>query len=166
MKSIVLKKDNFLNVPFFAFVIIAFIILPGKSFSTVSGNESIDADAGTEQIKLGSAILRTAVSFTVVLILLILAVYGIRWLQQRTRAGMSSQPLGIMGTLSLGPKKSIHLVRVMDRIILIGAADGSLSLLSELSKEETDSLLKSNAKATTNFSSVLSNQLLQFKKKA
>jgi flagellar biosynthetic protein FliO len=70
----------------------------------------------------------------------------------RNRDGL----IEVMETAYLGPKKSVSLVRFSDRAVLIGSGNDHISVLAELSQEETTKLLarKEIVKNTIGFKTV------------
>ncbi len=61
---------------------------------------------------------------------------------QRVTGGRNGKLLEVLETAYIGQKKSISLVRFSDRAVLIGAGDDNLSVLAELSQEETAKLIE------------------------
>lgn len=65
--------------------------------------------------------------------LIFLALAGLRWLQRdRIRAATGSATIRVLETTGLAPGRSLHLVVVGEKTLLIGATDHQLSLLAEL----------------------------------
>lgn len=56
---------------------------------------------------------------------------------QRYSPGHKGSLMEVVETLSIAPKKTLSLIRVVDRTVLIGVTDEHISVLSELDEEET-----------------------------
>lgn len=63
-----------------------------------------------------------------------------RW--QARRANQSGRQLRVVESVRLSPKQALHLVRIGDRCVLIGATDQSIALLSELESLETSAAVE------------------------
>ncbi len=71
----------------------------------------------------------------VILLIVGLAIVARKWM---LAPGItSSKQLKVLETLSLTPKRSIHVVRWNEQVFMIGATDQNISLLSELDPSET-----------------------------
>ena len=81
----------------------------------------------------------TALGFTIVLLIIALWIFRkILRLQGSTRVrGSAVQVLEIQ---HIDPKKSIALVRILDRVLIVGCAENSMSSLGELSFEDIERL--------------------------
>ncbi len=72
------------------------------------------------------------------LALVIALIYASLYLLRRWKGILPGAPvrqLAVMETLRLSPRQSLHLVKVSDRLVLIGATDQNLSLLTEVKGE-------------------------------
>lgn len=90
----------------------------------------------------------------VVIGLIYLALAGLRWLQKnRQQLASGGSAIRILETTGLGPGRSLHLVVVGEKALLIGATDHHLSILAELADvaaplpEETSTFDETLAKA-------------------
>lgn len=84
------------------------------------------------------------------LILVIFCAYGALWLLKRTmnrnRGARGRQArLEVIDSTFVAPKKSVSLVKVGDRSVLVGVTDQQISVLTELSCEETEKMLADDA---------------------
>jgi flagellar biosynthetic protein FliO len=112
------------------------------------------------QMDLRKAVVRTMLSLGIVIILLFGFIWGVKWLQTKARTTyQTTRALKVMESLPLGPKKSIHLVKAADRVFVLGAADGQISMLLELKKDEIAKLQENNTKKARSFSKALAAQL-------
>ena len=82
------------------------------------------------------AVLRSAAALAVTLGLLALAFRLLRRLQAGELAGRPGLPLHVLRRVALGPRQSVALVRLGDRVLVLSVADGGSSLLTELSADE------------------------------
>lgn len=74
-----------------------------------------------------------ALKLFLVIGLIYLALAGLRWLQKgRIQVAAGSTTIRILETTGLAPGRSLHLVVVGEKTLLIGATDHQLSLLAEL----------------------------------
>src|SRR5688572_3731352 len=72
-----------------------------------------------------------AVSFLSLGLVCLVAYLVLRWLG-RLGVGKASGPMRVLATCSLGPRRNLHIVEVTGRCFLIGAGEGSTSLIAEL----------------------------------
>ncbi len=145
------------------------VVSPFDSFAaerneTESDSLSVAPPANNNPATLdyGAAMLRTVVSLVIVILLLIALFLGIRWLQRKSFPGRgATEVLGIVGALSLGPKRNVTLVRIADRVLVVGSSEAGLSLLAELKGEEAATVLAAKGKLGGSFASTLTSQLSQ-----
>ncbi len=78
------------------------------------------------------------------LALVVALIYGVRWALRRVQAGRTGRTAGSgmrpVASLPLGPRGTLHLVRVGDDVILLGQADGQLAALRSYGREEAERL--------------------------
>ncbi|MDY0001638.1 MAG: flagellar biosynthetic protein FliO [Polyangia bacterium] len=87
----------------------------------------------------GGLLLRTLIALLVVLVL---AWVFLRWGLRRLLPGGATQgPLRVLGRLPLDGRRAVVLVEAAGRFLLLGVADGSVSLLSELEPEAVKAAL-------------------------
>lgn len=77
-------------------------------------------------------------SFTVVLVLLGLVLFGLKKMQNGSLLGMSPRRIRILDTISIGPRQKIILLRVRDEDILVAVTPQQINTLAgfPLSAEE------------------------------
>lgn len=77
-------------------------------------------------------------SFTVVLVLLGLVLFGLKKMQNGSLLGMGQRRIRILDTVSIGPRQKIILLRVRDEDILVGVTTQQINTLAgfPLSAEE------------------------------
>ncbi|NJN92608.1 MAG: flagellar biosynthetic protein FliO [Anaerolineales bacterium] len=82
-----------------------------------------------------------ALKLLLVIGLVYLALTGLRWLQKsRIQADAGGTTIRVLETTGLAPGRSLHLVVVGEKTLLIGATDHQLSLLAELADVATSPL--------------------------
>lgn len=112
------------------------------------------------EMNFGKVLLRTIFSLILVILLLVVFIAGIKWLQTRTQSGYSKlRSMSIQETITLGPKKQLFLVTVLDRVLLIGASENNLSLILEMTEEEKKKIFGKKPVKTHSFSKTLANQI-------
>lgn len=85
----------------------------------------------TRDASLGLLAFKMAGNTLAVLACLYLVLIGLRRWQTQV-ASISDRQLSVIETLRLSPKQVLHLVRVGDRQLLLGASDGQVALLAEV----------------------------------
>ncbi|MEP7116512.1 MAG: flagellar biosynthetic protein FliO [Acidobacteriota bacterium] len=87
------------------------------------------ADALAAPAALGMSGLRSFLALGVVAALLALTVWGIG---RMTQARRGRQPINVESAVTLGDKRSLVIVSVEGRRLLVGLAPGSVTLVTEL----------------------------------
>ncbi|MGI9659188.1 MAG: FliO/MopB family protein [Gaiellaceae bacterium] len=85
----------------------------------------------------------TLVRMVVGLAIVLAVIYGVYWLlrtQRRSKGMLSDERIGVLATTTLAPNRTIHLIRVGDELLLVGAAENSISPLRSYTAEEAASL--------------------------
>lgn len=85
----------------------------------------------TRDASLGLLAFKMAGNTLAVLACLYLVLIGLRRWQTQV-ASISDRQLSVIETMRLSPKQVLHLVRVGDRQLLLGASDGQVALLAEV----------------------------------
>ena len=80
------------------------------------------------------------IGLAIVIILLILTLWILKYISRFRFPSMGVEPIQVLSLRYLEPKKAIALVRVADRVFIIGVADQALTTLGELSLEEAGTL--------------------------
>lgn len=75
------------------------------------------------------------------LVVVVIAIYGAVWGLKRLNGGRrrgrnGRQLLEVVETAYLAPKKSVALVRVADKAVVVGVTDGQMSVLTELDSDQ------------------------------
>ncbi len=76
------------------------------------------------------------------LVIVVLAIYGAVWGLKRLNGGRrrrhsGQQLLEVIETAYLAPKKTVALLRVADKAIVVGITEGQMSVLTELDSDQT-----------------------------
>lgn len=103
---------------------LAGVVLLAALLLAFTGGSSRDAGLGVLALKMAGNTLA-------VLACLYLVLIGLRRWQTQV-AAISDRQLSIIETLRLSPKQVLHLVRMGDRQLLLGASDGQVALLAEV----------------------------------
>lgn len=117
--------------------------------------------------------LKMILSLAVVLAVFGAAVFAFKKLSGSSKSfltkgkGLTGKPLEVLAFQSLGPGRSVYLVRCLDRKILVGATNASITRLAEMGTDEDNqedafsNLLdgENPARAETGFKANLSNSL-------
>jgi len=93
----------------------------------------------------GDSLLWPMLKLVGALLLVVAAIYGFlfvlkKMMGQGSRSG--GRLIEVLESSAIGPKKSVALVRYTDKAVLVGIADNSISVLAELSPEETGKILQ------------------------
>ena len=98
------------------------------------------ADGVITPAALGASGLRSFLALAVVAAVLALAVWGIG---RVTQARRGRQPIDVESAVALGDKRSLVIVSVEGRRLLVGLAPGSVSLVTELRASFDETLTRS-----------------------
>ena len=97
-----------------------------------------------------------AAALGLTLLLLILAVWLLKKIMRVRRfPGTAPGPVSLLALHYIAPKKAIALVRVVDRILIVGISEQSLSTLGELTPDEIGKLDQGGPQDAGVFSSIL-----------
>ncbi len=99
--------------------------------SAVLGANLMETDS------VGSMIVRLMLSLAAIILLIFVTLWGIRRLQGRRWTGkMNAKPIQVIDRVHLAPKRSLDVVSVGNRILLLGVTEHGINLLTELSADE------------------------------
>jgi len=82
-----------------------------------------------------SLVIKTIFSFSVVVILMFGFLYALRKFYLKI-PNPSSLSMRIYARLQIQPKKSIYIVRILNKVLILGVAENSISILSEINDPE------------------------------
>jgi flagellar protein FliO/FliZ len=101
--------------------------------------------AGTQITELNSNIdflglfLKSVGAFILVSILIFATVYILRqFYKLKSSKGFNANFINIIGSTFLSPKKSIYLVEICEKILVLGVTDTDISILTEFNKDELE----------------------------
>lgn len=128
----------------------------------------LEADAGTG---FGSSLMPTAFKMICALVIVLLLVYGCIYLLKRLSGqrhhGGGRNLLQVIETVHVAPKKTISLVRVAGRSVLVGVTENSMTALTELDQEETSAAIDMDSKTerseAVGFKEILNNASTKLK---
>lgn len=84
------------------------------------------------------SLIRMISALSIVLICIYLALYLLkRIMGKRYSGGGRYNLLEVLGTICVAPKKTVSLIRVADKSVLVGMTDNQISVLTELDTAET-----------------------------
>jgi flagellar protein FliO/FliZ len=102
--------------------------------------------------------------FIVVLVLAI-TYFVTRWIAKGQKRVSGSSGIEVIDTGRLTNDKYIQIVKVADRYLVLGLSKENITMLTELSEEEVDSLCLEEKKELPGFSDILKNMKSRVEKK-
>lgn len=90
-------------------------------------------------------IIKTIGAFGIVLGLMIAALYGIKLWDKRLKGG-KKDPIEVIATKMISPKKYLCIVRVMDKTMIIGASENTMNLFGTLESKNFEAMLEDKLK--------------------
>ncbi len=98
-------------------------------------------ETARSEINLLAETFKVLLALGLTLVLLVAVLWVLRTaVRGKAVAGMDGGVIRILETRHIDPKKKIVLVRVLDRVLIIGCAEQSLTHLGELSTDDIDRL--------------------------
>jgi flagellar biogenesis protein FliO len=91
----------------------------------------------------------------IVIILLILTLWLLKHLMRFKTPGMDANAIDVISIRYLEQKKAVALVRVLERVLIVGISDNSVSLLGELTSEEASGIKIAAARNVNVFGDIL-----------
>ena len=123
---------------------------PAINFSTDAGQKTQASQELTEKsspepatetpVNFASLLLRTVLSLIFVAALIYVCVALLRKYTHLQDKKAGSHLIEVVSSTFLAPKKSIYLVQVLDRLLVLGVTEASISLLSEIPQSEAQEL--------------------------
>jgi flagellar biogenesis protein FliO len=85
-----------------------------------------------------------------------------RYLSQGKRLGGQSLPIRVLSSSTIGPKKSLCVVDVLDHVLVLGVTDAQISVLLEIPADKVHeslrpALQRENQSSRPNFNELLKN---------
>ncbi len=118
-----------------------------KSFETVSQSSLQLDDGSASSFAETPSVVPSLFRIICALVLVIGSIYGglflLKKMMGRKYAGAKNNAnLEVLETIHIAPKKTVTLLRVGEKSVLVGTTEGSMSLLSELDNAATAKLLQ------------------------
>jgi flagellar biogenesis protein FliO len=111
-----------------------------QGFQTATGShDSLASYTSTFTSEL-ALFFRFIIGLAIVIILLILTLWFLRSIMRAKIAGGGYGAIDVVSIRYIDQKKAIALIRVLNRVLIIGIAENTLSVLGELTPEEIGSL--------------------------
>jgi len=86
-------------------------------------------------------LLKTVGSLVIIFVLIFIVVYYFKkFYLGKKGSNLNSGSMDIVGTLYLAPKKTISLVKIGKRVVVLGLTENNISYLSEISLEEFEEM--------------------------
>ena len=84
----------------------------------------------------GSMVWMVVKTFGLLIVIIALIVLTLNLMKRLVRpggnGGSGQSPMQVIGTLFLEPKKGIYLVKMVDRLLILGVTEGSISILEKV----------------------------------
>ena len=103
-----------------------------SSDSSISFTDSLSSELGLY--------VRFIIALAIVIFLLILTLWIFRQILKFRGSGIADSAIDVLAIRYIEQKKSVALIRILDRVLIIGISDNSITTLGELSSEEAGSL--------------------------
>lgn len=82
-------------------------------------------------------VMKTLLSFALIIFLMVVVFQVIRrFYLPLSSSSNSLGSLRVYGQLQIQPKKSIYIVRVLNKVLILGVSENSINVLSEISDQE------------------------------
>lgn len=124
-------------------------VLAAAKATTTPSNESLPIPEGSATPTglsggSGGTLLRLGIGLVVVIGLIALVWYVMKRVQRARYPALDerggSSLIDVVATTSLGPARSLHLVRVGDEIVLVGSTDHSVNVVARIGAEDAPEL--------------------------
>ncbi|MEW5993898.1 MAG: flagellar biosynthetic protein FliO [Candidatus Zixiibacteriota bacterium] len=115
--------------------------------ASLSQDKSPGTDCAAEQTDLPRytsmlpSLARLVLALVVVIVCIYAGIYLLKRLSLRRYAGRQGQLLEVIETAGVGPKKTVSLIKVADKSVLVGMTDTHISLLTEIDEAKTALML-------------------------
>ena len=128
------------------FIFLALLILSFQNLYAQVKPESVSSDtlfANGQLSELNTNInflglfLKSVGALILIALLIFITVYFLRQIYKvKNGKGFSNNFVNIIGSTFLSPKKSIYLVEICERVLVLGVTDTDISILTEFDKDE------------------------------
>ena len=121
-----------------------FVHLPAVISFAAQGTDSfvtVESELPSTEFNLLLSSLKMVVALVLTLAILVAAVWVLkRILRIKRIPGFSGAALTVLEIRYIAPKKAVALVKVLQRVLIVGVSDQSLTTLGELTPEEIENL--------------------------
>ncbi len=112
--------------------IVVILFATAVGFAQVSADSSTASPANPQTINMGWLLLKTIGFLVLIIALIVVSVYLLKkYVFTGTSRVKDSDWLQVLAQTQIQPKKSLALVKVLDRVVLIGMSDASIQTLAE-----------------------------------
>jgi flagellar protein FliO/FliZ len=129
-----------------ALALAALVISPAAALAVTSGDLKNLGSGTPSQTQVGETgageIGRVLIGLAIVVVVIVVLYAALRRAHRGRSPGRTTRGgtnvISVIDTVGIGNQRSLHLVRVGDRVVLIGATDHAITALQELSAEEAE----------------------------
>ncbi|MFC1528871.1 flagellar biosynthetic protein FliO [Candidatus Latescibacterota bacterium] len=101
------------------------------------GAGAVDTQLPGAEFSLFFSAVKVVMALILTLVLLVVAIWILRgFLKVRKIPGFSDGSISVLEVRYIAPKKAVALVKVLEKVLIIGISDQSLSTLGELTPED------------------------------
>lgn len=125
-------------------------VTPPTPGDSLNQGATIEYQPMTGKSEAAASLIKMLVALAVVIVCIYVGVFLLKKMMVKRRSGRSgSNLLEVIETAYLDPKKSLSLVRVADKSVLIGVTENQISVLTELDAERTRTAIQQNSQNQT-----------------
>ncbi len=128
------------------------LINTGNASADVTSVTTTDQIEASTNSQFGGAVMPSLLKMFSALVVVLFCIYGSifflkKVMGKKLSGNKINKTLEVLETTYLAPKKSISLVRIANRSVLVGVTEQQISVLTELTDEETSDLILSEETA-------------------
>ena len=117
---------------------------------------AIYADQLGTELNLFWSSVKVITALALTLILLVVAIWILkRFLRVQRIPGISGGALSVLEIRYIAPKKAVVLIKVLERVLIVGVSDNSITTLGELTPEETTHIKQDQKSGSGVFKNIL-----------
>jgi len=147
----------------FIIIIVSTAFIMSKFKGVEATNDPLPANNGTTGVQLSEdekpldaflnksndSVTMSLLKLVGALLLVVIGIYGFifilkRMMGQKLSGNRGHKLIEVLETSYIAQKKSVSLIRIADRSVLVGVTDRGINVLTELSSDETTRVLKEN----------------------
>ncbi len=143
-QKILINKNILISVFFlvFAFIYLALVVtvVPGDAFADVKGSGLFNSDSSEDSVFGGyKGYTKTIGTLLIVIALIVSTVYVIKKKYGvNTNFGRSRKLIQIVDHVPMGVKKSLFLVKVPGKHLVLGVTNDNIGLITDIANEDID----------------------------